>query len=380
MVPVSTATKTWKETTKEIGGKYGVDKIAEVVTNLLVSGRAETTNERIHSQQQRFLAFIRDVEKIDESSVTFNHVVRFVSFLAIEGKNKSARPFMAPLREWFGSKRILWTADEREIERIMDGFDRLIVPRDPQKIRTALPPDAVMAVLQWGESEFQTLEGERRSLRLQLQRGESNNVESNNEKLTRMKVLRDVLVVLVGYQFCLRASSLMTLTCESLYWRNNYLAVKCLALKGKTTEQVRSLPARQIPTECAPGAKRIAGLLHVYLSLAKELYGNYERTTAIFRFEEEYTMQYSQLATDCLERMLERTGFATADMESFTSHSLRKGAASAAYGIGARVEAIQWLGNWAPETPTVMDRYVNVDPRYGGDDAREFFSWLLQKL
>jgi len=28
----------------------------------------------------------------------------------------------------------------------------------------------------------------------------------------------------------------------------------------------------------------------------------------------------------------------------------------------------------------VMDRYVNVDPRYGGDDAREFFSWLLQKL
>ena len=47
MVPVSPATKTWKETTKEIGGKYGVDKIAEVVTSLLVSGRAETTNERI---------------------------------------------------------------------------------------------------------------------------------------------------------------------------------------------------------------------------------------------------------------------------------------------------------------------------------------------
>ena len=117
MVPVSTATKTWKETTKEIGGKYGVDKIAEVVTSLLVSGRAETTNERIHSQQQRFLAFIRDVEKIDESSVTFNHVVRFVSFLAIEGKNKSARPFMAPLREWFGSKRILVSWPQRKKER-----------------------------------------------------------------------------------------------------------------------------------------------------------------------------------------------------------------------------------------------------------------------
>ena len=383
MTSISRETTTWKETEKKIGQRYGIDDIAKVVTNLLVSARAESTNERVRSQQQRFVTFVEEIEKIEVSDVTFNHFVRFVSFLAIEGKNKSARPFIAPVRAWFESNRkIFWTKDDEiEIQNLMDGYDRLIESRNPQKVRTALPPDAAVKILEWGERKFMVVKEEQEIRKTRSFKDEDKDQnESTNKLKVRMEELRDVLVVLLGYQFCLRASSLMSLTGKALVFKNQYLTVKCVRLKGKSNEEVKKLTPRQIPTHSAPCAKRIVALLQKYLSLAEDCFDVIDLSTEIFVFDEEIDIKPSKLATDCLKRMLKRIDYEIGDLEKFTSHSLRKGAASAAFAIGAKTKTIEWLGNWAPDTPTVMERYVTDEPRYREKGAKEFFGWLLQEL
>ena len=76
-----------------------------------------------------------------------------------------------------------------------------------------------------------------------------------------------------------------------------------------------------------------------------------------------------------LKLVLDHLGAAAPAGESWTGHSLRKGAASAADAIGVSLRRICWMGGWSSQSSAVKDY---IDPTCPCTDAgRRYFGWLL---
>jgi hypothetical protein len=61
---------------------------------------------------------------------------------------------------------------------------------------------------------------------------------------------------------------------------------------------------------------------------------------------------------------------------SWTSHSLRKGAASASYALGARLTSIRYMGGWSTTSTVLESKYIDFAMRPSAA-ARLFFGYLL---
>ena len=61
---------------------------------------------------------------------------------------------------------------------------------------------------------------------------------------------------------------------------------------------------------------------------------------------------------------------------SWTSHSLLKGAASAAYAIGVRLPSIRYLGGWSTTSTVLESKYIDFAMRPSAA-AVLFFGYLL---
>jgi hypothetical protein len=62
---------------------------------------------------------------------------------------------------------------------------------------------------------------------------------------------------------------------------------------------------------------------------------------------------------------------------SWTSHSLRKGAASAAYAIGARLTDIRYAGGWSTNSTVLASKYIDFTMQ-PSPEARMFFEFLIK--
>ena len=64
---------------------------------------------------------------------------------------------------------------------------------------------------------------------------------------------------------------------------------------------------------------------------------------------------------------------------SWTSHSLRKGAASAANAIGARLDDVRYMGGWSTNSSVLVAKYIDfaMQPTPA---ARLFFGYLCKAI
>ena len=70
-----------------------------------------------------------------------------------------------------------------------------------------------------------------------------------------------------------------------------------------------------------------------------------------------------------------RPGAAAPQGETWSGHSLRKGAASASDAIGVSLAKICYVGGWSSKSDAVKDY---IDPTCPACDAgRRYFGWLL---
>lgn len=78
-----------------------------------------------------------------------------------------------------------------------------------------------------------------------------------------------------------------------------------------------------------------------------------------------------------LKVVLDHLGARAPAGETWSGHSLRIGAASAADAIGVSMRRICWMGGWSSQSSAVKDY---IDPTCPASDAgRRFFGWLLPK-
>ena len=76
-----------------------------------------------------------------------------------------------------------------------------------------------------------------------------------------------------------------------------------------------------------------------------------------------------------LKQVLREVGAQPPAGETWSGHSLRIGAASAADALGVTLRRICWMGGWAAASRAIHDY---VDPTCPASDAgRRYFGWLL---
>ena len=85
----------------------------------------------------------------------------------------------------------------------------------------------------------------------------------------------------------------------------------------------------------------------------------------------------SALATAWLQEACARLGVKAPLGGKFTSHSLRKGGASAAYAVGVNLRNLCDLGDWAPGSPVPMRHYIDLSV-IACDAARAFFGFRVR--
>lgn len=85
----------------------------------------------------------------------------------------------------------------------------------------------------------------------------------------------------------------------------------------------------------------------------------------------------SALATAWVQDVCERLGAKAPLGGKYTSHSLRKGGASAAYAVGVNLRDLCDLGDWAPGSPVPMKHYIDLSV-VACDAARAFFGFRVR--
>ena len=104
--------------------------------------------------------------------------------------------------------------------------------------------------------------------------------------------------------------------------------------------------------------------------------GEVSDDASYYALEGQYDFPSAQI-DEWLKVVLRHLGVAAPRGETWTGHSLRKGAASAADAIGVSIVRICWMGGWTSKSNTVRD-YIDPTCRARACAAgRRFFGWLL---
>ena len=197
----------------------------------------------------------------------------------------------------------------------------------------------------------------------------------------QLRLWRDCLATVVQYQWINRADTthgtlLSDLTVDPDVSDDPQIRFIPVSLKGKK----RGLPTRIRPinlpvSECS----RLAKLICDYTEARARAFDDTpecRRTDHLWALPGDKPGSWtSQVQNDWLNSACRQLRVVPPPGETYTSHSLRSGAASAACAIGVPMARIKWLGHWSKLSDVVEGRYI--DPTFSPSDfCRFFFGWL----
>jgi len=190
-------------------------------------------------------------------------------------------------------------------------------------------------------------------------------------------LLRAMVYVSLGFQLMARSDTDAHLLVDDVILTDENISVRLRSEKGKAgllERRVLHLPAEELP--------RLHAALRHWDAVRRRAWDasgrgrsdpNFWRLPgdpAQFRSSSAYCTAWLQQACAHL-KLSAPPGF------SWTSHSLRSGAASAAFAVGVPERSICYYGGWAPGSQS-LNRYIDLTVR--ADNAtRVFFSWLVRR-
>ena len=187
---------------------------------------------------------------------------------------------------------------------------------------------------------------------------------------------RAMLAVVVNYIYFCRGECGVSMRTSDIAVHDGYITLFLATVKGRSAKAAHQLPLLQISSTAIP---MVADLLQQYLQGRQQLavVGRTSVPDALWALHPgespaSWTAATlsSWLSTACaLVHHLPPPGF------KWTSHSLRKGAASAANAINVVLPKIRYMGGWATDSNVVLDY---IDPTMAPSPAaRVFFGHLL---
>ena len=171
----------------------------------------------------------------------------------------------------------------------------------------------------------------------------------------RLLLLRASIASIVSYVFFNRGECSALCLTEDLVVTNDHITLRLREEKGHKALRAGMRNTRQIGCSDLP---RVATLLRAYFAGTSSMGPPLARRWALNHAEDKAPWTASTL-TVWLQDAYTTAGHEPPPGFCWTSHSLRKGAASAAYAIRVRLDDIRYAGGWSTKSTVLEAKYVD---------------------
>ena len=265
----------------------------------------------------------------------------------------SLQPYLSAINRFLKDHNVAPTALGPIVTAVRRGLGNAQLDTDPADTRVPLPAPVALAILE---------QGERLLPRVNWRSGTPS---------PDLLLLRACVAVITAYVFFNRGEcgALLVLTGD-LYVDSRHITLLLRHEKGKqgrSAKTVRQLPAAHLP--------RVAELLRAFCA-GSALRGRFRRRWALSLAEDRAPWTAGTIG-DWLQLAFQSCGLRPPEGFTWLSHSLRKGAASAAHAIQVPLTIVRYMGGWATNSNVLEARYIDYAMRPSAA-ARLFFGHLRQ--
>jgi hypothetical protein len=362
-----TAVAPWSnELIKAYSPLIGEDKLGKFTLSLLASAKEKGTYSSYSSNFNRFVEFCSEEEPpVHPLGASVGTICRYIAWQGLRGTvvADNLQPYLSAINRVYKDHGLEPVAQGDLVAEVIKGLQGVQVPLVEKEKRVALPAQA--AYLCFVQAESLVAE-----------------MRASGAKLHTFSLFRNCLATVVSYQWFNRSDtthSLQTsdLTVDPPSVLDPQIRLFPRSLKGRKRESVASTRDICIPVAVAP---RLASLLTFYVETKREIHkaAGFPQTSLMWAIPGDTPSNWtSSIQNVWMEAALQRVGVSAPPGHSYTSHSLRSGASSAASTIGVSQQIIKYFGHWSKTSDVLEGHYI--DPTFRPSaEARFFFEWLLR--
>jgi len=280
-------------------------------------------------------------------------IARYLAWLGQRGTiaADSLQPYLSAINRYLQDHAREPVALGPLVARVRKGLANSQEDTRPLPERVPLPAQVACAILELGE---------------QLLR----EIRSGTDP--RVPLLRAAVATIASYMFFNRGACGAGALRGDLTVSDAHISLLLRNEKGHKKLGPGQYHSRQIACRAVP---RIAAVLRAFFA-RQESSGSRVRRWALSP-EEDLERWTADTSTVWLHMAYGAAGHQPPDGFSWTSHSLRKGAASAAYAIGARLTDIRYAGGWSTNSTVLTSKYIDFTMQ-PSPEARMFFDFLIK--
>jgi hypothetical protein len=328
-----------------VGALVGTDDLGDLVLDLLTGSLAPTTYNNYGTGMRRFTVFCKE-EGITPLEATAADMLRFTIWLARAGTiaANNLQPYFSAINKFFRDHLKELVALGPLLTDARLGLAMQQQPITDPDIRVPIPTPIVQHMLIFAHIHYRALTWQ-------------------PDNLIQIKTFRTILAVCTNYPFFCRAETGVRCHMDDIAVdrTSGNLLLFIRKAKGDQRRAAADKPLLQLPITALP---LLAGLLEAFTagrtSNCNQLGNGPGPTTfwAVTRDEQPHTWTAGTI-TEWIREACSAIGASTPPQFNWTSHSLRKGAASAAACLGAPLTKIRYMGGWSKTNDAVTGKYID---------------------
>ena len=268
----------------------------------------------------------------------------------------SLTPYLSAINRFLQDHALPPVALGSLVAGVRKGLTNCQVDTAPLPERLPLPAPVALAILELGERLIRTI--------------------TWTPQDPDMHLLQAAVATVTAYVFFNRGECNACAQAQDVVVNDTHITLLLRHEKGHKGLNAGYRNTRQIATHKAP---RIAALLRAFFKGQRSMGPAREKLSRRWSItpREEREMWSADTLTEWLRAAYTAAECLPPEGFSWTSHSLRKGAASAAHAIGARLTDIRFAGGWATTSNVLEAKYIDFTMQ-PSPAARLFFDYLLK--
>ena len=330
-------TAPWAASSSEaLKNVFGEDDMGAQAMALFQSSLQPGTLKNYGANLNGFFEFC-DLNTIAPLDVSPVDIARYIAWLGERGTvaATSMQPYLSAINKFLQDHARPPVALGPLVSGVRKGLEKCQRDSTPTEERLPLPAPVALSILEEAENMLPLVHWDPRNPRLLL--------------------LRASIASIVSYVFFNRGECSALCLIEDLVVTNDHITLRLREEKGHKALRAGMRNTRQIGCSDLP---RVATLLRAYFAGTSSMGPPLARRWALNHAEDKAPWTASTL-TVWLQTAYTTAGHEPPPGFCWTSHSLRKGAASAAYAIRVRLDDIRYAGGWSTKSTVLEAKYVD---------------------
>ena len=341
-----------------LGCALGVDELGRTALTLCQASLQPRSYTTYASALTGFFEFCHD-QAAPPLEVTPVHICKNVAWIGLQGTvcADSLQPYLSAINRFLTDHERAPVALGPLVSDVRAGLKNSQRDMNPAPARLPLPAPVALAILEYAEDLLPTLRW-------------------TSPSHPGLAVFRAMVAVLVNYTFFCRGEYGVSMLTRDLSVDDSTITLFLRKVKGRSSSAAHHLPLLRIPVSALP---RLAHLLSQYFVGRKTLalannFAIPDRLWTLHPGEAGASWSAATLSA-WLSSSCALVEHAPPPGFTWSSHSLRKGAASAANSLNVGLTKIRYMGGWAKDSHVVHDY---IDPTMPPTPAAAlFFGHLL---